>query len=296
MNEKIYEIIEKLPQNIARPLLFLSESFIDKICEIRLNINSFLIVSTATESYYLLKAGSLSYKPLSNAVFVTDKDINEAFLSLTNRSVFAHSYELNEGFLSLGNGCRAGVTGKFFNGSLIDVYSINIRIAREVKGAAESISGYLNKGLLIVGPPGSGKTTVLRDAVRILSEKRIRVSVIDSRQEITNGFNLGTFVDTVICYDKAKGVEMALRSMNPRVIVFDEIGNSAELKGVFDMFNAGVRIITTAHASSIEEIRQRNITKKLLDSGVIEHIALLSPIPGERIQLINKRDVLIEHT
>ncbi|MBR3145360.1 MAG: AAA family ATPase [Clostridia bacterium] len=294
MNEKIKNIIEKLPEKIARPMLFLSEAELDSICEIRLKIESFLIISSPRESYYLLNSGALTVFSSKSAVYITKEDIEKVFLSLTNRSVFAHSFELSDGYLSLGNGCRAGVTGKFYNGALNEVYSINIRIAKEIKNAAKPIFPYLTSGLLIAGVPGSGKTTILRDAVRYLSMEKIRVSVIDSRQEIAVGFDLGAFADVTITKDKAKGCEMALRSMSPQVIAFDEIGTMSELKSVFDVFNAGVKIITTAHAGSIWELKSRNVTKNLIKSGVIEHIALLSNTPGENIKILSKRDVLLD--
>ena len=190
------------------------------------------------------------------------------------------------------NGCRAGVCGTF-NGVVGEITSINIRIAREFFSAANTlIKEYTSGGLLICGPPLSGKTTVLRDFIRRISNKGNSVCVVDSRGEISgadSGFfqnDLGLCTDVLIISDKAKGCEIALRTMNPDFIAFDEIGTEAELKEVLQSFNAGVSIITTAHITSKKELLKRSITRKLLESGAINQVAVLPENHSGEMQIL----------
>ena len=179
-----------------------------------------------------------------------------------------------------------------------DITCINLRIAREVKGVATKLAlGFRGEGWLIAGPPGSGKTTVLRDFARQISDgchdKSYRVAVIDSRGELSgNGVNdLGISTDILKTEDKAKGVEIALRTMNPQVIVFDEIGSLQELKKVQDGFNSGVSVITTAHIGDKSELLKRQITRELIISGVVRKIALLSHFCRGEIEIITSKEL-----
>ena len=162
-------------------------------------------------------------------------------------------------------------------------------------------ASYDGGGLLIAGPPCSGKTTVLRDLIRQLSNGVSgvyhRVAVIDSRGELSGSFDgvcfndLGNNTDILMMQDKALGTEIAVRTMFPDIIAFDEIGTANELKRVSESFNAGVSIITTAHAFDIEDIFRRSVTNGLLCSGAISQVALLSKNIGEEIKLFDAREL-----
>ena len=118
----------------------------------------------------------------------------------------------------------------------------------------------------------------------------VKTCVIDTRREISPGFDLGPFCDVMIHAGKAKGAEIALRTMSPQVIAFDEIGTAAELGSVSDMFCAGVNILTTAHAADINELLERSVTRRLLQSGAIKYVALLEMVPGGKIKILNGKD------
>ncbi|MBE6810281.1 MAG: hypothetical protein E7521_04395 [Ruminococcaceae bacterium] len=228
-----------------------------------------------------------------NPLLVTSDEIQKTLAALCNNSIYLYENEIKQGFVSLSGGNRAGVCG-FFNAEdmLVSVTSINIRIARQIFGCADSLLSCAKGGLLIVGPPGSGKTTILRDLIRSLSSGQDgtyhRVAVIDSRGEISGGgvLNLGVCTDVLHTAKKSIGIDIALRTMFPQFIAFDEIGTADELEGIKNCFNAGVGIITTAHGDNLSDIMHRDITRKFITSGAIHKVALLSSELGQLPQII----------
>lgn len=272
--------------------------------EIRMRRGLPLALTVGTETVFVRENGQTQFF-LSNDLYkTTPHDLEESFKKLCNNSVFAHENELKNGYIVMKNGSRAGVCGNLTkSGALKDVSSINLRIAREVFGCAnEIVRDYKNGGLLIAGPPGSGKTTVLRDLIRQLSGgingRLTRIAVVDSRQEISGSSNgtaandLGPNTDILITENKSCGIEIALRTMFPDIIAFDEIATLEELKSVSESFCAGVKIITTAHIGSLEELKTRALTSKLLSSGAISQVALLPHLHGDKIKIFDIKELL----
>ncbi len=275
-------------------------------CEIRMRIGLPLALTVGTETVFVRNNGQTQFF-ISDDLFKIEKaDLEESFKKLCNNSLFAHENEIANGFIVMKNGCRAGVCGNLSKeGFMSDISSLNIRIAREIFGSANQITKqYINGGLLIAGPPGSGKTTVLRDVIRQLSNgitgRPQRIAVIDSRCEISGSSfgqttnNLGANTDILICEDKALGIEIALRTMFPNIIAFDEIGTSKELKSVSESFCAGVDIITTAHAGSLDELTTRNVTRMLLQSGAIQKTAMLPTLHGGKIRILPTKELFCD--
>ncbi|MBQ3548239.1 MAG: Flp pilus assembly complex ATPase component TadA [Clostridia bacterium] len=292
-------VLYALPPRIKGALFNLSPTVQQNVAEIRLRKNLPLTLTVYGETVFLKNDGQTCFKKCDGLVYVSDAEITECFNLLCDSSIFAHENELRHGFVIMKNGCRAGVCGKLCDGGIMqNISSINIRICREIKGCAnELLSLYRGGGLLIAGPPASGKTTMLRDFVRQLSNGlggRInRVAVIDSRGEISGGgmLDLGLATDILNAEQKAHGVEIALRTMFPDVIAFDEIGNTDELKAVSQCFSAGVKIITTAHIESLYDLGQREVTNQLIKSGVIDQIAVLPKITGGKITVITPKEL-----
>lgn len=268
--------------------------------EIRLRKGLPLALTVSGDTVFVNRNGEVNFSISDKLYIVNSEDIAESFNSLTGDSVYAHEDELKNGFIIMKNGCRAGVCGSFSaDGFLSEVTSINIRVSHEVLGCADEIlRSYNGRGLLIAGPAGCGKTTVLRDTVRQLSRgicgKFYRVCVIDSRGEIY-GYgksDLGKNTDVIHIDDKAKGIEIALRTMCPEVIAFDEIANTAELKRVKESFFSGVDIITTAHIGSKEELMSRNVTADLIKNKIVSTVAILPRLHGGRTEIYSAGELI----
>lgn len=263
-------VLECLPYEIKRA----ADGFInrEKIEEIRLRAEKPLCFITCKESFFL------------EDIKVTKADIAYCVKRFCRESVYAHIKEINEGYIAGPAGSRIGVAGNFGGENAVDFSSLNIRIAHEIFGAADRIvKNYSGGGILILGPPACGKTTVLRDAVRQLSDGKngtsYKVSVIDSRGEITGTdagiMDTGKNTDIFLFCEKAKGIEMALRTFSPEIICFDEIGTKEELYGVKESMNAGVDIIATAHAGSLADLKKREVLREFMLCGAVKTVVFM---------------------
>lgn len=182
------------------------------------------------------------------------------------------------GYITAPGGHRIGICGQAIlkNGELCgfrEITSLCIRIAKDISGIWPHLEAY--KSIIIIGAPGWGKTTLLRDCVRHISENKT-VSVIDERGELfPNGFQRGKRMDIFTGCPKKTAIETVLRTMGPEFIAVDEITAFADCEAMLRAAGCGVHLIATAHASSIEDFSKRPAYRPLLDASLFDHIVIL---------------------
>lgn len=229
-------------------------------------------------------------KPCSEKI--SAEKIAECFAEICRYSVYSFESEIAQGFITLDGGHRVGICGTAVikNGkiaSIKDISGLNIRIARQRLGCADELyERVFSRGLhslMLGGKPLSGKTTMLRDLARILGERH-RVVLIDTRGELsasvrgTPSFDIGLNTDALCGIEKSDGIMLALRTLSPEIIICDEIGSDGE--AIEQAMFCGVRIVASAHADSIEQLKKRPATRGILP--FFERAAIL----GERGRII----------
>ena len=201
-------------------------------------------------------------------------------------SVQAHLNELRDGYISY-KGLRIGICASaiYEEGRLVsfqNISSLNIRIPHRFQGSISDILDQIGYGkfesTLIVSPPGYGKTSLLRELVRQLSLKGLRISVLDERNELAcmdrgiSYFDMGEHTDILTGVKKSEGAMMLLRGMNPEIIAFDEISKKEDFAAIYELAGCGVEILATAHGQELSSLRQRPSYRKLLDENIFKNL------------------------
>lgn len=247
----------------------------DNTSQIRLRSGRPVIIESKGKEYFLRQDNTLN----DNYYILSQRELSQMGEYITNYSVYAYENEIRQGYVTLFGGHRIGVCGSLAveNGKIISVQyisSLNIRIAHQIKGCAEKIIDCLFENrrtfynTLIISPPGCGKTTLLRDIVRLVSDgdaKRAgkNVAIVDERAEIAAMFHgtatndIGMRTDVIENCDKKTAMEILLRTMSPQVIAVDELGNSEDMKKLCDIAQRGVNVVATRHAAGIEEADEK---------------------------------------
>lgn len=209
-------------------------------------------------------------------------------------SLFAYEQELRGGYVTLEDGSRVGICGRLNpSGSVSMPGSFNIRMAREIKGAADGLMERITHkdrllSALILSEPGAGKTTVLRDAARQLSALGLQVGVADERGEIAASVNgvprldVGDNTDVMGGCAKCRAMELMIRAMSPQVLITDEIATREDAAAVMDASGCGIRVIASAHAGSAAEIARRRDISAIIAAGVFDRVLLLKRRGAER--------------
>ncbi len=281
LSSSLFGILEKIPPDIQ-----------GKITEIRLREGKPICLMAGEKTYFINKQGEILPEP-EPAFLLKREQLQEAFISVCGWAVHSHQKELTEGYIAVQGGHRAGVaaTAVVQEGQITavrDITSLNLRVAREIWGAADPVmqkcfSGQ-TPGILIAGAPARGKTTILRDLARQLASARggyRKVCIIDESGEIggaasgTPVNDLGISSDVLFGYPKGKGLQIALRYLSPQVMICDEIFAKEEIQAVKAAANSGIAVITSIHAGSRKELLRKPQLQPLLQAGAFSYFVFL---------------------
>ncbi len=297
------EILPFLIPSIREVIQKIHADDLNNMEEIRLRAGKPLMVFYKKNDWFVAQNGQLT-RSFSEAYLVDQREIVKTLELMSENSIYAFQDEIKSGYITLRGGHRIGLSGKVVlqEGkirNIKDFNGLNIRIAKEVKGCAKNIIKYIIKNnsdiynTLIIGPPQCGKTTILRDLSRILSNGELeydfngmKVGIVDERSEIAaccKGVpqnDVGYRTDVLDGCPKVLGMEMLLRSMSPGIIITDEIGTHGDREAILKVLNSGIKIIASAHGYNITELKMRDELLSLIKSGAFERYIVLSSRNG----------------
>jgi len=279
------EVMPYLPETVRRALSEYLAGCRDTPREIRLRTGRPLHLVTSRGDVFL-------------EVQITGADIKRGMELVTGCSVYAVEDHLREGFVTLPGGHRVGIAGTAVTAggklrTFRDISAMNYRVAFEMMGASGPVLPYLFSqdaeflSTLILSPPNCGKTTFLRDVVRTLSDgdgisKAYRVCLVDERSEVAACHggaarnSVGVRTDVLDGCPKAQGIMIGIRALSPEVVATDEIGRPEDAEAIFEAVTAGVRVVATAHAKSVDEAMERPSLGGVLLKGAFSRAVVLS--------------------
>lgn len=279
------DILNLLSPNIRKEMADISS---DKLNEIRLRTDKPLVLTENNREYFVHK-GTLKKEYGEELYIVKESDLKETMEFITNYSLYAYNDELKKGFITVSGGHRIGICGKVVYEdekikTIRNIQSMNIRVSHQIVGCGEKIVPYLEcpdyENTLIISSPGMGKTTLLRDLIRILSNKGKNVGVVDERSEIASCYlgkpqnDVGIRTDVLDCCQKKDGMLMLVRSMRPDIIAVDEIGGEEDARALQYVSLCGCKILATIHGSNLHEMEQKNGIKEILKLGLFRRFVL----------------------
>jgi len=282
------DLLEILPKTIRSKLEQVNK--IQQLEELRIKVNKpiFIHIGNSEEIWDYV---------------ATTEDIKYIMQRISNYSIYAFEDEIKQGYITIKGGHRVGLCGicVIENNSIKtikDISSINIRACKEIIGCADKVMPYITynnsvHNTIIISPPKCGKTTLLRDITRQISQgdknknfSGKNVSIIDERSEIAGSFkgipqmDVGDRTDVLDNCPKSQGIMMAIRSMSPDVIVCDEIGTQKDMESILMSLNSGISLITTIHGFGIEDLYKRLVFKDIMDNYVFSRGIVLSNKKG----------------
>ncbi len=270
-----------------------------EIHEIRLRAGQAVSVGCGGREWYLTPHGELTTH--REAAVVCDVAwVNDIVERACQQSLYAHQEELRQGFLPAPQGCRIGIAGTAVteHGHIVGyrhITALCLRVAREHRGCAADLAKRLcQQGVnsaLVCGEPSSGKTSLLRDLLWELTERRLSVTVVDERGELT-GDTVPSGCDVLRGAPKAEGLLQAIRCLSPRVVVFDELGSAAEWEAVGEALTCGVPVITSIHCRQTRELLHRKVVRTALQNGAFSYIVQLrgSATPGKIASIMSAEE------
>lgn len=287
VGNEMQQIIYILPEHIKEGIIHLIEHKRTSLEEIRLRLQQPVELIFQHENIWM-----------EDYIF-NEQDSRYLLSQLTEHSLYRMEHELQEGYITIRGGHRVGLSGKVIVKSehhiqLQQITYYNIRVAKEIIDVARPFIPYLldnqrYQNTLLIGPPNTGKTTMIRDLARLMSDgndwmKRKKVAIVDERSEIAAAIdgvpqhNVGKSTDVMDACPKAVGMMMMIRSMSPDVIIVDEIGRDEDVRAINEAILSGVTIICTIHGDSYTEVKNRPSMKKLFEADIFTRIITLPEI------------------
>ena len=272
MEKRFKKLFSALENNLSEKELLIKTD-LEKIKEIRLTVNLPIEIITDEKRFYISKN------------IITISEINNVFSSLCEYSIHAFQNEICEGFITSEGGIRTGICGTavYSEGKIYtvkDISALNIRIPHEISGISKKIIPLIkNGGILIVGPPCCGKTTLLRDFSAFASENS-NVTIVDERMEIAGTcegipfFNIGKS-SVLNGFIKSDGIKSAVRSMAPEIIVCDEFGDEKDISSAFFAMKSGVKIVASMHACDKNDLVTKPFFKNIIETGIFKSFVFL---------------------
>lgn len=271
------ELFDYFPQPLRVILTRIPQKNREELEEIRFRVNRDIQITLSSGVFYADKQGKLSPHP-TNSFLIEGKHLENCLEQFTSSSLYAHEHQLSQGYLTLEGGHRVGFCGTctVTEGRVTgirNISSINIRTAKEMIGISNKlmprlVQGEQIKNTLIISPPGCGKTTLLRDICRNLSNgfesfSGTDIGVADERGELgavyrgIPGNDLGIRTDISDNCPKAEGMIMLLRTMSPKVLITDEIGTKEDEQAIRKAMLSGVNVVCSVHGSDSDDIFKR---------------------------------------
>ncbi len=286
-------LLRLLPPELKISISQLPPEVQKELAEIRLRVDRPIVLRLSAANLYWEESGAITAQPSRPQIW-SRETMNKTLQLISKSSLYAFEEELKNGYITLQGGHRVGLCGRVVLEKgrikgLKYISGLNLRLARQIKGAAgclpELWQGQNCPNVLLFSPPGCGKTTVLRDLIRCLSNQGYTLGVVDERSEIAACYQgipameVGVNTDVLDACPKAAGMLMLLRSMSPQIIATDEVGRPEDVAALQEAVNAGVGIIFTVHAASREDLYRRPVLADLLQMKVINYLVKLDQKP-----------------
>lgn len=301
MGMKKEEVLYMFPEHMRARWQAAAERA-DGLQEIRMRVNSPAAVLIDNREWFVDGTGRLLDRPPREAG-TSPEELEAVLKHLCQYSVYAFADEIRQGFLTIQGGHRVGLSGQVImeEGNRVRnikyIRYLNIRVAHEIKGVSDDVlpclydeKGHIRNTLLI-SPPGCGKTTMLRDIIRNVSNgtrygRGVNVSVVDERSEIAGSYlgiaqnDVGIRTDVLDGCPKKEGMMMLIRSMAPRVLAVDELGDEGDIWALQMASGCGSRLIATVHGSSLEEVRQKKYMRNVIEDRLFDRYLVLTRVNG----------------